>query len=959
MKFLFNKKVWLALFVVSGSILCITKATYDVALQNKGQIDKMLNSSSSTGEVDEKYFQREFKDEAKLKEHLEEVGKEIEAEGLVLLKNENNALPLAQNDKVSCMFNGSINFNYATSGSSAANTKGYKNLKDALKDSGLDVNEDLWNYSSNELKSYKRGMIGNYYQVKEAPWNKYTDEIKSTLSEYNNIIVTIARDSGEGKDVNTKNAKTRDGSYLDLSEDEIDVLKGLTSLKKEGKVKKIIVLLNSSQMIQSNFLDDENIDVDALLWVGNVGSYGIDAVSDALVGKINPSGKMSDTLLKDNFSSPAMMNQMLTKGGTYSQKYGNSDSLNSTQSYYGINVEGIYVGYRYYETRYYDVLNAKANVGEFNYDDEVAYPFGHGLSYTKFAYSNYEVKEDSNGDFDVSIEVKNVGDKAGKDVVEIYLNKPYTSYDEENSVEKAAVELVGFEKTKELAPNESEKVELKVKKESFKSYDSNNAKTYIVDEGKYHLIFAKDAHEATSSLLAYENLVDTSKLNYSFNKDYVYETEVDAFDKVTYSKSNYTDKAITNLFDASDINKNEHRGDNEVTYVSRKNWENTLPKENATITLNDEMIKDLASNWAYEETEKELPLYNQNNGLSPADLRSTEEENIPYDDPRWEKLLDQMSYEEQSNLVTSGQFATIALSSVNKPKTSENDGPTGVASTKTGTSFASEGIWASTFNKELIEKLGKAFGEDILNSGETGIYAGGVNIHRTPFGGRNHEYFSEDPYLSGIASMQEIKGIESKGVIVHVKHLAFNEQEDNRSGLNVWLNEQSARELYLLPFEYSLAKDKGNGHAVMSAFNRIGMIWAGAHKNIQENYLRDELGFEGYVITDMASSNGALFMTYKDGFMNGTDLFLGSGSEDALAEFKNSPTFAHKVREAAHHILYVVCNYSYAMNLSVDTSMSWWQATLLSLNIVFLVIAIGALALYIVSLVKGRKKAIE
>lgn len=319
-----------------------------------------------------------------------------------------------------------------------------------------------------------------------------------------------------------------------------------------------------------------------------------------------------------------------------------------------------------------------------------------------------------------------------------------------------------------------------------------------------------------------------------------------------------------------------------------------------------------------------------------------------------------MSYEDQSLLITSGQFTTQAIESIAKPATAEDDGPTGLSSTKTSTSFPSEGIWASTFNTDLIQQLGDAFAEDCINANVTGIYAGGVNIHRTPFGGRNHEYFSEDPVLSGLMSKAEIKGLQNKGVIAHVKHLAFNEEESSRNGISMFLNEQEAREIMLKPFEYSLSIDEGNAHATMSGFNRIGSIWAGAHSNLQENLIRDEWGFDGYVITDMATSNGAFYMTYQDGFMNGTNLFLGAGNESKLDSFKNSAAFANKMRDSAHRILYVICNYSYAMNGykagdKVSVSAPWWKVTFLSITYTLLAITLLLLFLYVVDLILSIK----
>lgn len=950
-------------FVASLSLFLTSYAVYDVALANKALINKILNITNSSNNNDKnQYFTRDYNDIDSLKSHLIDVSEQVEGEGAVLLKNDNKALPLSRGDKVSCLFNGSVNFNYATSGSSQANTSGYANLKDSLTNSGLKVNSNMWDFVSNNLAKFKRTTKGKNYKVNEAGWDSYTEEIKSTLNDYQNVIVTISRDSGEGKDINMKNAGTKDGSYLSLSSQEEDVLKELSTLKKNNNIKKIIVILNSSQMIQTDFIQEEGIDVDALLWVGNVGSYGIQSVADIISGKINPSGKLSATMCNDNLSSPAAKSWSFNSGTTYSSVYGNSSSLSDTQKYYGVNVEGIYVGYRYYETRYYDYVTQRESTSDYSYAHDVSYPFGYGLSYSTFSYSNYQIEETENG-YQVSLDVTNTSTISGKNTVEIFLSKPYTDYDITNSIEKSSVELVGYAKTSELQPLAKETVTILVNKSQFKSYDSNKSKTYILDNGDYQIIAAKDSHSATNNLLAKKGKTPSStsnRMDELGQADLVKTVNVPSFDDKTFSISTHTNKAITNQFDESDINKCSDRGENKITYVSRNNWEGTYPAAAISLNLNDQLITDLSSNKEYTETETTMPSYNEENNLTLASLKSSTNNKISYDDSKWDSLLNELSYEDESELLTSAQFSTSALSSVSKPATSEDDGPTGISSTKTGTSFPSEGIWASTFNENLVKELGDAFAEDVLAGNRTGIYASGVNIQRTPFGGRNHEYFSEDPLLTGYTSRAEIKGLQGKGVITHVKHLAFNEEESNRNGISVWLNEQEAREIMLVPFEYSLAIDEGNSHAAMSSFNRIGTTWAGASNSLQNNVLRDEFGFDGYIITDMASSNGASYMTYQDGFLNGTSCFLGSGSSSALDSFKDSPTFASKMREATHRILYVVCNYSYSMNGlgegdNVSQSMPWWQIVLISLESITGTTSAAFLAFYLVSSYKEHK----
>lgn len=371
------------------------------------------------------------------------------------------------------------------------------------------------------------------------------------------------------------------------------------------------------------------------------------------------------------------------------------------------------------------------------------------------------------------------------------------------------------------------------------------------------------------------------------------------------------------------------------------------------------MFADLQRQKAIPENpEAEKHKYGQNNGMTLAMLRGKD-----YDDEDWDKLLDQMTFEDQSYLLTNGMYTTVYLESVVKPDTKYYDGPTGVVGSKGGLSMPSEGIWASSFNNELIEKVGEMLAEDARALGYSSLYANAINIHRMPFGGRSHEYFSEDPYLTAIAAVYEIRGIQSKGVIANVKHIAFNDQEDHRAGGSVWLNEQEAREIMLLPFEYALSSKEGmgNAHAVMSAMNRIGTDWVGANTNLLVNIMRGEWDFDGYCITDMAASNTAYIMNFQDGIARGTDIYLGSGSEDVLSAFKDNLSYCERMREASHRILYSVCNFSASMNgITPDSrggSSSWWRrTTIIAVDCVIGVLTAGAAAMYALCLVKQYKK---
>ena len=953
--------LWEALSVLLASLLVIVWVGSEIAVSQSAAINNALNVEgaqvSRSDDEAYQYFTRDYSDAEALEAAYLALCEEAESEGIVLLRNENNALPLQGEESVSLFLMGSVKFNYSASGSSAADTSGYASLKDALEKKGLKVNSALWDFYSGQ-SDYGRTTKGKNYLVNEVPYGQIPAEVSATFSDFGTAIVTIARDSGEGKDINANKSDTVDGSYLTISDQEKEVLENLTALKKDGVIRKIIVLLNSSATLQMDFLQMEGIDVDACLWVGNVGKSGIHAVASVLTGAVNPSGRLSDTLLFDNCSSPAMAYQSLNgKAKNFQQYYTDweEEALNETQTYYGVYAEGIYVGYRYYETRYTDYVEGRKGAEDYSYATDVAFPFGYGLSYTAFSYSDFSTNLSEDGEtIEVTVKVTNEGTaQSGKESVLVWLQKPYTAYDEEKGVEKSAVELVGFAKTKVLSPGESETVTIPVERSRFKSYDANGYKTYIVEAGEYLIGVAKDAHEAANSFLAYKGTTASSsggKMDEEGRKDLVTALSESSLD-LRYGVS-----AETGKLDFADINRYEGLEDVTLTSVSRRDWKGTWPSALVELTIDTDVMRtDLSSLKAIPDDGLAMPVYGAEGEMTIAKLRGK-----AYDDEAWDALLDQMSFAEQAYLVTNAQFTTVAVESVAKPETKEDDGPIGVVSSTRSLSMPCEGIWASTYNTELITRIGDILAEDALEAGKSGLYAGGVNIHRTPFGGRSAEYFSEDPFLSGICSQAEIMGMQAKGVIAHVKHLAFNDEESQRNGICIWLNEQEAREIMLLPFEYSMSKSRGNAHAVMTGFNRVGTDWAGANRNLLVNIIRDEWNFEGYCITDMASSNGAIYMTYQDGIPRGTDCYLGSGSATALDEFKDNASFAAHVREASHRILYNVANYSAVMNglsdgSSVQTSTPWWMTTLETVKTVLAVLTGLAVLMYALSFRKSKQ----
>lgn len=974
-----KRKVWEPLAVVFASLLVLFCAVYEIALDNSATLNNTFHIESSeierSDEEEYQYFKREYEDENALESYYASVAEQAEAEGLVLTKND-GALPLKEGSEVSLFFTGAADIAYGSTGSSAIASSSYATLRDELEEVGLSVNEELWNfYVNGEGSRYGRSMQGlSNYLVNEVPLAKYGTTLNNVAGT---AVVVLTRDTGEGKDINMTSSDTMDGSYLTISREELEVLADLTARKQSGQIDNIVVLLNSSAAMQLDFLFGEyaaegyKVDVDAVMWIGYPGKYGLSAVAKALVGEIAPSGRLTDTYARDNLSSPAAASESYSEG--FAQVYSNyisdySSVLGGTQAYYGVYVEGIYVGYRYYETRYTDAVNGEGNTEGYDYSADVAYPFGYGLSYTSFAYSDFSVSQSEDGEtFTLSVTVKNSGSCAGKEVVQVYLQKPYTEYDRTYGVEKAAVELVGYGKTEELAPGESCTLTVEVSRKDFASYDANQARTYIVEEGDYYLTVADNAHDAANNILEYvdgEAKTDRASAAYydtnSTNNGMVFAASEEEFDAVSYSVSSETDTPITNRLDSVDINKYEGRGENSVTYVSRSDWKGTFPSSAVSLSITEQMAKDLAANQEIEEDEEaQMPTYGANNKISLVTMRGKD-----YNDEEWELLLDQMTLEEQSLLITNAGWTTVAVSSVNKPDTKEADGPVGIVYSTGARSMPCQGIWAATFNDELVQSVGDALAEDTLNAGYTGLYANGANLHRSPFGGRSAEYFSEDSFLAGNMSMYEIRGIQNKGVIVHVKHVAFNDMEDQRSGICVWLNEQEARELMLEVFEYSLAPSKGNGHAVMSGFNRVGTDWAGADDELLNGIIRGEFGFDGYCITDMADSNGASYMTYQDGVMNGTDCWLGNGSETALASLAENASFAQNMRESCHRILYAVTNFSASMNgITPDTPvgvvMPWWQAVLIAAVSVVAVLTAVSGAMYLYCAVCGRRRKIK
>lgn len=944
-------KCWEPLMVTMGGLFMVSLVANAAAVPFANEIHGVFGTSDYVEVTEEGEGSVIDRSKLKTKDEIEayyrDVNVAVEDEGLVLLKNENDALPLASNDKVTFALSGAGKIFYATHGPGVRRSGeaegAFYDLRRALKeDTTLAVNDATYEFLNSGAGKTKRGMKGEYSVMNEPKWEVY-DPI---VSQYDGstVIAVITRESGEGMDISYEGSDGVDGSYLSLTANELEILENIGKLKHEGKVNKIVVLLNSAVNVRCDFIDDDRFGIDAAMWIGLPGATGMRSVAKALVGKVNPSGRLADTFVKDNFASPAAQYWKVNQG--FSSKYGNATAmaLNNSQINYGVYVEGIYVGYRYFETRYEDFVTGRTQVGSYSYSDVVAYPFGYGESYTEFDYSNprVSIKKDTNGrtvSYDYTINVRNSGSKAGKEAVQVYLQKPYSRHDIIVGIEKASIELVGFEKTKLLEPGQDQDVTVTIGFEQFRSYDAEADKTYILDEGDYYLSVGKNSHDALNNILAakgYGSATDApgnaSLANLALSQDKV--------DAEVFSKSsarvheNPTDlkveplnTPITNHLDWMDPNrfngvKNAASEDGEVTYVSRANWAGTMPSEavDLRVTGRGPVEYNIVSHKPIVEDEGAvMPTF----GDTSIPMTLAMMVGLPYDNPKWDIILNNLTQEDLFNTLVQCYGYTPGVPSIAKPLTDEDDGPYGVSNTEEGySSMCCEAVICGTFNKELIRKVGEAIAADARSDHDPnqknlhGLYAPGLNIHRVGFGGRAAEYYSEDPYLSGISAQEEIIAMQEQYVVACPKHYIFNDEESNRNGIGIWMNEQTAREIYLAPWEFALRPDKGNAHSLMTSFNRAGLIWTSASDDLMNDIMRDEWGFDGYTLTDMAGSNGKFYMVYDDGFMNGTDCFLDKGTyaDGMTQEMRESPTFNMRIRESMKRLLYTVANYSAAMD---------------------------------------------
>lgn len=906
------------------------------------------------------YYTSDFNSAEEMVNYGLALTQQVEAEGAALLMNNNNALPLAADAKVSTFSSSSVNLVYGGTGSGNIDASTADTLRTALEKVGVTVNPTLWDfYTVGAGKDYSRKTAGTVAKssevTAEVPWDVYTDEVKDSVAQYGDAaIVTLSRVGGEGADLSYGEV-----NYLALDENEKAMLQNVAEMKKNGTVKKTIVLINSANALQVDFLKNNEYDIDAALWIGDVGISGINAVAEILTGKVNPSGSLVDTYCYDNFSAPAMWNFTPT---TY-EGYVEGGDVSAKAKSYMIYQEGIYVGYKYYETRYEDFVTGNGNAGDYAYGDVVAYPFGYGMSYTDFDISDMNVSYNAADDtYTVTVKVTNTGDMAGKKTVQVYVQSPYTDYDKQNGVEKSAVSLVGFGKTGMIEPGASETLSMTVNKRDIASYDTYGAGTYILDAGDYYFTAATDAHNAVNNILAAKGYTVEStngKMTADGNADLTYTWTEDALDTTTYATSE-NGTAITNQLSCADPNLYEGV-DETVTWLSRSDWNGTLPTETVKLTLTELLKKDL-KDIRYDPADYEsieMPTLGAKNGVKLYDMIG-----LDYNDPKWDELLDQMTFDEMNSLIGDAFHWTMPVKSVEAPGTRDENGPQGLTasllgndkSQLTATAFTSEDVMAATFNTEIMTEIGKVIGNNCLEADIACLYGPGNNIHRIPYGGRNFEYYSEDGFLSGMMSAYEVKAIQDKGVHVVMKHFALNDCEQDRIGLGVWLNEQAAREVYLKAFQAPV--EVGNANGVMIAYTRWGAVWSGGNYGLVTGILRNEWGCDGMVITDNVLTQ---YVNGPDGVLAGVSIYdaMMSFVTDTLPKYKNDPVIVTAMREACHHNLYAIANSCGMNGVGADTTIKVTRPTVVTMSIIiacaFTFFCLLGIVMWIIGGIKFRK----
>ena len=857
------------------------------------------------------------------------VAEEIMEDGIVLLKNE-SLLPLNETKKLNIFGWESINPAYGGAGSGGINDLyDIVSLNQGLENAGFSINQELVNFYNNYgADNPEMSIQKQSWTLPEPPVDTYSDELIKSAKEYSDVaVVVLSRKAGEGhndipmdvsKAAYDNNSDKYDDfpegeHYLQLSQTERDMVDMVCS-----NFDNVIVIYNGANQFELGFVD-EYPQIKSVVWCPGTGNVGFNALGKVFSGEVNPSGKTPDTFIYDMTNAPWWNNAEKTEYTNLADMAVEGMNAGTAQVYapaFTNYAEGIYVGYKYYETA--------AQEGSIDYDKTVQYPFGYGLSYTEFEQKMGELEE-KDGQISVDVEVTNTGDVAGKDVVEVYYKPPYTN----GGIEKSSANLIEFAKTDLLQPGETQTVTVTFSIEDMASYDENNAKAYVLEKGDYVISINSDSHTVLD------------QKTYTAGDDVVYKGE---------NKRASDDIAASNVFENA-------KGD--VTYLSRAdhfaNYEEAT-KAPASAELGEPYVSEYHLNSNFDKTtylndEDVMPTTGADNGLTLADMRDAD-----YDDPRWEKLLDQLTVDEMANMIAMAGYQTAAMDSVGKVATLDFDGPAAINNNFTGVGsigFPIEVVVASTWNKELAQAWGECMGKISQEMGAEGWYAPGMNTHRTAFGARNYEYFSEDGVLSGNMGAKAVEGARNYGVYSYIKHFAM--YEGNAKMVSVWSNEQAIREIYLKPFEISVKQ--GGANAVMVSWSFLGDKWTGESSNLMKTVLRDEWGFRGMALTDFFRNNGHGFMNADAALANGVDAMLSTfnGEENNVANPEH-PTSVLQMRNACKNVMYtVVSSWAYD-GKHKETGMENWKKAGIGIDVV-IALFIAGMEVLVIRGYKKRKNA--
>ena len=1018
-----KRNLWRGMTTLTASLLTVSVAAGPVVDSYRTDIDKFLGTKSSamvTDSTDEDLYtyKSDYSSTTELLDSIEDLGERMSEEGTVLLKNENNALPLSKDEtqKLSLLgFSSYYPVQGGDMGSSLTENEGTDadtvDFVEALAAKGFSINEDLQNLYKSLESEFKTevnmwGNIVEYYHItapatdgvfaSEEPSQETMDSVdsqwKESMDDYNVMLVTIGRSSTEngtylpGVDGVDASQDLNQTDPLGLSDDERDLINAAVEAK-ESNGGKVIVMLNNANAMEIDEIKN-NDGVDAILEVGLPGGYGFYGVADILSGEANPSGHLTDTYAVTNANSPAAQNL-----GNY--EWINADptvNINAEE----VEAEGIYTGYKYYETRYADTVlgqgNADATVGSstgkaWDYDNEVSYPFGYGLSYTTFEQTLKSVDVDlENRTVTAEVEVKNTGDVAGKDVVQLYTSVPYTDYDIENKVEKSAVQLLDYEKTDMIEPGESQTVTITADAQDMASWDStcdNEAGTtgnWILDNGTYYFTVGNGAHEAVNNVLAAQDQkVDG-------NKDNVQTWELGDFDSSSFAVT-LNGTPVENQLQDADLN---NWMEDTVTYLSRNDWEGTWPETYKDLTATNEMISTMADDYSDIEAngDPSSVTFGADNGMTLANLKGVDD----ITDERWDDLMDQITLEECLIRTGLGGTSTKTIESITSPEAIQNDGPNGFNSYPLGQYansddstgdpcviaeddpnrdykmgvMAVETVIGQTFSKQLAEEWGKVIGNYSLWA-NTAIWWGvGTNLHRTPYNARNHEYFSEDAVLTAGQGAAIIEAGHEYGVLIAPKHLAFNDTEINRTGIAEFMTEQAARENELRGVQSCI--EDANALAVMTAYNRVGCVTSNAHTGLLLNIVRKEWGFKGLMSEDFIQD--PTYTKIRMAVHNGVTMTCNTGDNTMAAveavwpywsveNASKSEELLTDLKQAMLYQNYALANSNAMDGMATTTHIeklnTWYDNLITGLRVGFGVLTVLCAAMYLLGLKKKEQ----